>query len=55
MNKKEALTQHITYAILRGDSYYEGHSLPSPQRSGTSTQQRSYAEQEAESIVERIK
>lgn len=49
--QKNAMIVECTQAILRGDSYYKGISLPSPQLSGTYSQQRAYARQQAEKIV----
>jgi hypothetical protein len=41
----------VTSAILRGESTYEGVNLPSPQRTGTYTQQQAYANLQARNLL----
>jgi hypothetical protein len=53
MNKHEQ-QQHIQRAILAGLDYYQGVKLPSPQTTGTLTQQQSYAWQQAGEIQKSI-
>ena len=47
MNKEQHL-HAIKVAIIREANHYKGFTLPSPQKTGTSTQQLSYAKQSAE-------
>jgi len=42
----------IKRAILRGDEEYQGITLPKPQRTGTMTQQDTYAYLKAQEIYE---
>ena len=59
LQQKIQQTELIADAIQRGDEYYNGCcfirpqiSLPTPQRCGTSIQQRSYATDKAKEILE---
>ena len=44
----------ITLAILREEEFYKGIKLPTPQKSGTVTQQVSYAKQQAQIIAKKL-
>ncbi len=45
----------VKQAILRGEQTFNGIVLPSPQRSGTFTQQSTYAYKAAQEFVEKNK
>lgn len=46
--------QKIQTAIMQGLNEYKGVKLPSPQTTGTSTQQQSYAWQAAERVLKQL-
>lgn len=49
---KEQLVQTLATAIQSSVTEYKGVKLPSPQRTGTSTQQRTYAVMKARELVD---
>lgn len=45
----------VTDAIMNGDYEFGGYKLPTPQKTGTLTQRRAYAQQAAEQFIENVK
>lgn len=51
---KHQQREHIQRSIMAGLDYYQGVKLPSPQTTGTLTQQKAYAWQKAGEIQQQI-